>query len=223
MLYGQARRIRAAAPRVNTSCACLPRRIESSWLNILYTIFIVFPGICIWHIQGNCIPAMNSADDTTPAETAMDKLGMHIALPGNAFSTSEIERIPVVSSAEDTIPIETIMDKLGTQIANRERLFFYRHIFVRTKKGKFEMQTGIEAVTFEQLLPNDWLTAADLKRYFSCSWRTLRRWISTRGLEPDGWYKHRLLFYKSTVLRWDSFNHPRVGRPKGAKGRRVAG
>jgi hypothetical protein len=174
-------------------------------------------------LKSNCIPAMNSFEDIRPAETATDKLGTYIALPGSVISTSESNCIPVMSNAEDTTPTETAMDKIDTQIANRERLFFYRNIFVRAKNGKFEMQKGTEAVTFEQLLPNDWLTAADLRRYLSCSWRTLRRWISTRGLRPDGWYKQQLLFYKSSVVRWESFNRPRVGRPKGAKGRRVAG
>jgi hypothetical protein len=96
---------------------------------------------------------------------------------------------------------------------NREPLFL-RKVFIREPSGCFRMREEGPPLRFDELNDQDLLTTRDLKRYLNSGLRTLWRWIGEHGLEPDGWYKQELLFYKSTVLRWQLADRPTPGRPK---------
>jgi hypothetical protein len=81
-------------------------------------------------------------------------------------------------------------------------------------------KTGLP-MPFGALPDDEWLTTADVLLYLGCGLRTLRRWISQRGLRPDGYYKKQLLFYKRTLLRWERSQRPKRGRPQRTSGARV--
>ena len=99
---------------------------------------------------------------------------------------------------------------------------FRRTEFIRMPNGRFQMRKGSERLHFEDLKADEMLTASDLQTYFGCGLRTLRRWVSEEGLKPDGFYRHQLLFYKATVLRWENAHKPKRGRPRIDRSARAA-
>jgi hypothetical protein len=96
---------------------------------------------------------------------------------------------------------------------DREPLFL-RKVFFREPSGCFRMREEDPPLRFDDLNDQDFLTTRDLKRYFNIGWRTVWRWIAEHGLAPDCRYKQELLFYKSTVLRWERADRPKIGRPR---------
>ena len=88
-----------------------------------------------------------------------------------------------------------------------------RRVLLVYPSGRLRVVYQNKLYRFRELKSDDYLSTADLERYFGCSARTIYRWIAEEGLEPDDEIGREMFFEKRTVLSWEKRHRPKRGRP----------
>lgn len=88
-----------------------------------------------------------------------------------------------------------------------------RRVLLRYPNGRLRVAYETKLYRFHELKSDDYLSTADLERYFGCSARTIYRWIAEEGLEPDDEIGREFYFEKRTVVNWEKRRRPKRGRP----------
>jgi excisionase family DNA binding protein len=100
----------------------------------------------------------------------------------------------------------------GDSLAENQTPIF-RKITVPAVGGGLRVYMDPTPVPFSQLAENDLIDTADLCRIFSCSARTVYRWIAEASLMRSYKVGREFLFTKAEILRWYAADAPRLGRP----------
>lgn len=95
----------------------------------------------------------------------------------------------------------------------RSEELYPRRVLVQFPNGRLRVAYETKLFRFHELKSDDYLSTADLERYFRCSARTIYRWMSEEGLEPDDEVGREVFFEKRTVVNWEKRRRPKRGRP----------
>jgi excisionase family DNA binding protein len=85
--------------------------------------------------------------------------------------------------------------------------------FVVKEGHAYRIYAERNARPFSRLARDALLNTDDLCEIFGCSMRTIYRWVSERGLEPEFQVGREYLFTKGEILEWFEENGPERGRP----------